>query len=145
MHEDRYVELIERYLSDQETTVRCFDINPLKQVIEIVQGTLGNIVSVNHYEDRQYYYGFKNIFLNHFAEPFVENIDLYDYYICNKNEYPELAKDLFEYFRHDTTPPTINDKYIKYIKEWWDTHDEENPMCFYEWAYEWEQQQKNLD
>ena len=143
MHEDRYVELIERYLSDQETTVRCFDINPLKQVIEITQGTLGTILHVNHYEDNQYYFGFKNIFLKHFLEGFIEGIEYYDYYICE--EYPELAKDIYEYIRYrDFIPQTENVRYIIYVKDWWETHDEGNPVCFYEWQTN-EAQEENLD
>lgn len=132
MKESEYINLIDSYLADQDTTVRCFEIKPLKQVVEIVHATYGNISHVNHYEE-DFENGFKKIFMKHFAEPLIENIDLYDYLLCER--FPELAGDLLELINENGGPKGLNEKYIRYVKEWFDNHLGGRPDSFDEWGY----------
>ena len=123
MEERDFKELIEAYLPDEDTLVYCLDINPMKQVI-VIDKSSGDL---DHYEDRQYYYGFRNIFMEHFAEPLIENIDIYHYLLT---DYPSLANELLTcagYYPHDQW------NYIKYVSNWYRDHKEGAPVCFAEW------------
>lgn len=127
--EKKFEEIIVNYLQDDCTWVHTLDINPMKQVIEIDKET-GDI---NHYEDRQYYHGFENIFREYFADSFFDAIDIYDYFIYK--DYHFLARWLLEncekYVNAFGDLDEVN--YVKYVAQWWKEHGEGNPVCFREW------------
>ncbi|MBR0420256.1 MAG: hypothetical protein IJI66_13935 [Erysipelotrichaceae bacterium] len=132
MDEKECRDLILEYASDDVTVIHAIDLSSdLKQVIEVDMGSPFDI-NIRHYEGST----FKEILVKNYLEPIVENIDIYDYLFC---DYPGLVKDALELYLPRFSKDHV--LYLKYIDEWYKTHDEGLPVCFDEWK---NNEKKNL-